>query len=64
MFERDLTRKEFEIIQEIEGFVREKHRHEEGHDYSHAQCDAHLTARNSDGDPHCHSDGHTHRGPL
>jgi putative nucleotidyltransferase with HDIG domain len=35
MFERDLTRKEFEIIQQIEGFIREKHRHEEGHDYSH-----------------------------
>jgi len=35
MFERNLTRKEFEIIQQIEGFVREKHRHEEGHDYSH-----------------------------
>ena len=35
MFERNLTRKEFEIIQQIEGFVREKHRREEGHDYSH-----------------------------
>jgi putative nucleotidyltransferase with HDIG domain len=35
MFERDLTRKEFEIIQEIEGFIREKHGHEQGHDYSH-----------------------------
>jgi putative nucleotidyltransferase with HDIG domain len=35
MFERNLTRKEFEIVQQIEGFVREKHRREEGHDYSH-----------------------------
>lgn len=35
MFERDLTRKEFELIEQIEDFVREKHRHEEGHDYSH-----------------------------
>jgi len=35
MFERNLTRKEFEIIQQIESFIRDKHRHEAGHDYSH-----------------------------
>ncbi|MFB0545688.1 MAG: HD domain-containing protein [Anaerolineae bacterium] len=35
MFERNLTRKEFELIQQIETFVREKHRREAGHDYSH-----------------------------
>ena len=35
MFERELTRKEYELIRQIEDFVREKHRHEEGHDYSH-----------------------------
>ena len=35
MFERDLTRREFELIQQIEHFIREKHRYEEGHDYSH-----------------------------
>jgi uncharacterized protein len=35
MFERNLIRKEFELIQQIETFIREKHRHEEGHDYSH-----------------------------
>lgn len=35
MFERDLTRKEFELITQIEEFVREKHRDEAGHDYSH-----------------------------
>lgn len=35
MFERELTRKEHELIKQIEDFVREKHRHEEGHDYSH-----------------------------
>jgi putative nucleotidyltransferase with HDIG domain len=35
MFERNLTRKEFELIQRVESFVREKHGQEEGHDYSH-----------------------------
>lgn len=35
MFERPLTRKEVELIEQIETFVRAKHRHEEGHDYSH-----------------------------
>jgi len=35
MFERNLTRREVELIQQIEEFVREKHRHEQGHDYSH-----------------------------
>lgn len=34
MFERPLTRK-VELIEQIETFVRAKHRHEEGHDYSH-----------------------------
>ena len=35
MFERNLSRKEFELIQQIETFVRAKHRHEAGHDHSH-----------------------------
>ena len=35
MFERNLTRKEVELINQVEKFVREKHRQEEGHDYSH-----------------------------
>ncbi|MEA3344916.1 MAG: HD domain-containing protein [Chloroflexota bacterium] len=35
IFERNLTREESELIQQIEAFVREKHRHEGGHDYSH-----------------------------
>jgi uncharacterized protein len=35
MFERKLTRKEVELIEQIETFVRQKHRHDDGHDYSH-----------------------------
>ena len=35
MFSRDLTEKEIEMVGIIEGFVREKHAHNIGHDYSH-----------------------------
>jgi uncharacterized protein len=35
VFERNLSRKEFEVIQQIETFVRDKHCHEAGHDHSH-----------------------------
>lgn len=35
MFERNLTRRETALINQIEESIREKHRHEEGHDYSH-----------------------------
>ncbi len=35
MFSRNLTEKEIEMIGIIEGFVREKHAHNTGHDYSH-----------------------------
>ena len=35
MFSRNLTEKEIEMIGIIEGFVREKHAHNIGHDYSH-----------------------------
>lgn len=35
MFERKLTRKEVELIEKIEDFIRAKHAHDTGHDYSH-----------------------------
>jgi hypothetical protein len=35
MFSRNLTEKEIEMTGIIEGFVREKHAHSIGHDYSH-----------------------------
>jgi uncharacterized protein len=35
MFERKLTRKEVELIQEIETFIKDKHGQAQGHDYSH-----------------------------
>ncbi len=35
MLTRCLTPKERKLIQEIEAFIRDKHRHSEGHDYSH-----------------------------
>jgi uncharacterized protein len=35
VFERKLTRKEVELIQEIETFIKDKHRQAQGHDYSH-----------------------------
>ena len=35
MFERKLTRKEVELIKEIEAFIEEKHGQAQGHDYSH-----------------------------
>lgn len=35
MLTRPLTLKERKLIQEIENFIRDKHRHTEGHDYSH-----------------------------
>lgn len=35
MLTRHLTPKERKLIQEIETFIRDKHRHTEGHDYSH-----------------------------
>jgi uncharacterized protein len=35
MFERKLTRKEVELIQEIETFIKDKHRKAQGHDHSH-----------------------------
>ncbi|AZR74056.1 hypothetical protein BBF96_12015 [Anoxybacter fermentans] len=35
MLTRSLTLKERKLIQEIETFIRDKHRHSEGHDYSH-----------------------------
>ncbi|MDQ4075945.1 MAG: HD domain-containing protein [Chloroflexota bacterium] len=35
MFERNLTRKEVELIEQVEEFIREKHKADTGHDYSH-----------------------------
>jgi uncharacterized protein len=35
MFERKLTRKEVELIKEIETFVKDKHSQAQGHDHSH-----------------------------
>jgi putative nucleotidyltransferase with HDIG domain len=35
MFERKLTRKEVELIKEIEAFIKDKHGQAQGHDYSH-----------------------------
>jgi len=35
MFERKLTRKEVELIKEIETFIKDKHSQAQGHDYSH-----------------------------
>jgi hypothetical protein len=35
MFERDLTRREVELIQDAVTFIREKHKESEQHDYSH-----------------------------
>jgi predicted hydrolase (HD superfamily) len=35
MFERDLTRREAELIQDALAFIKEKHRESEQHDYSH-----------------------------
>jgi uncharacterized protein len=35
MFERKLTRKEVELIEEIEAFIKDKHSQAQGHDYSH-----------------------------
>ena len=35
MFERKLTRKEVELIKEIEAFIKDKHRQAQGHDHSH-----------------------------
>jgi len=35
MFERKLTRKEVELIQEIEAFIKDKHSQAQGHDHSH-----------------------------
>lgn len=35
MFERKLTCKEVELIQEIEAFIKDKHGQAQGHDYSH-----------------------------
>ncbi|MFB0534199.1 MAG: HD domain-containing protein [Anaerolineae bacterium] len=35
MFERRLTRKEIELIKEIEAFIKDKHSQAQGHDYSH-----------------------------
>ena len=35
MFERNLTRREVELIQEAMAFIKEKHRESEQHDYSH-----------------------------
>ncbi len=35
MLTRRITPKEHKLIQEIEAFIRDKHRHSEGHDYSH-----------------------------
>ena len=35
MFERKLTRKEVELIKEIETFIKDKHGQAQGHDYSH-----------------------------
>jgi len=35
MFERELTCKEVELIQEIEAFIEDKHGQAQGHDYSH-----------------------------
>ena len=34
MFERKLTRKEVELIEEIEAFIKDKHSQAQGHDYS------------------------------
>ena len=35
MFERSLTSKEIDLIEQVAAFIRQKHRHDEGHDYSH-----------------------------
>jgi putative nucleotidyltransferase with HDIG domain len=35
MFERKLTRKEVELIGEIEALIKDKHGQAQGHDYSH-----------------------------
>jgi uncharacterized protein len=35
VFERKLTRKEIELIKEIEAFIKDKHSQAQGHDYSH-----------------------------
>ena len=35
MFERKLTRKEVELIKDIEAFIKDKHGQAQGHDYSH-----------------------------
>ena len=35
MFSRSLTKKEVQLVEKIENFVREKHARCEGHDYSH-----------------------------
>jgi uncharacterized protein len=35
MFERKLTRKEVELIKEIEAFIKDKHGQAQGHDHSH-----------------------------
>jgi len=35
VFERKLTRKEVELIKEVETFVKDKHSQAQGHDYSH-----------------------------
>jgi len=35
MFERKLTRKEVELIKEIEAFIKDKHSQAQGHDHSH-----------------------------
>jgi uncharacterized protein len=35
MFERKLTRKEVELIKEVEAFIKDKHGQAQGHDYSH-----------------------------
>ena len=35
MFERNLTRREMELIEDIQEFIREKHSQSERHDYSH-----------------------------
>lgn len=35
MFERNLTRREMELIEDIQAFIKEKHSQSERHDYSH-----------------------------
>jgi|GEM_PF-781004 putative nucleotidyltransferase with HDIG domain len=45
MFERPLTRREYQLIRQIEAFVRDKHAHALGHDYSHVLAVVHYALR-------------------